>query len=91
MLYSCFILQGEVPLQGAALRLLQPAKWHRPVPSSGVHRPALRSPQSQKPGKAELLLLTSMSEVTAGCSVSIFHLPQKKGPICISLFQCFSW
>lgn len=57
---------GEVSPQGAALRLLQPAKWHRPAPSSS---------QSQKPGRAELLR-TAMAEVTAGCSESIFVLPQ---------------
>lgn len=67
----CFILAlfsrgGEVSPQGAALRLLQPAKWHRPAPSSS---------QSQKPGRAELLR-TAMAEVTAGCSESIFVLPQ---------------
>lgn len=77
MLYSCFILQGggEVSPQGAALRLLQPAKWHRPAPSSS---------QSQKPGRAELLR-TAMAEVTAGCSESIFVLPQN-----LSLFPRLS-
>lgn len=81
MLYSCFILQGgEVSPQGAALRLLQPAKWHRPAPSSS---------QSQKPGRAELLR-TAMAEVTAGCSESIFVLPQNTGPLCFLVFHCLS-
>lgn len=81
MLYSCFILQGgEVSPQGAALRLLQPAKWHRPAPSSS---------QSQKPGRAELLW-TAMAEVTAGCSESIFVLPQNTGPLCFLVFHCLS-
>lgn len=76
----CFILAlfsrgGEVSPQGAALRLLQPAKWHRPAPSSS---------QSQKPGRAELLR-TAMAEVTAGCSESIFVLPQN-----LSLFPRLS-
>lgn len=75
----CFILAlfsrgGEVSPQGAALRLLQPAKWHRPAPSSS---------QSQKPGRAELLR-TAMAEVTAGCSESIFVLPQNTGPLFVS-------
>lgn len=82
----CFILAlfsrggGEVSPQGAALRLLQPAKWHRPAPSSS---------QSQKPGRAELLR-TAMAEVTAGCSESIFVLPQNTGPLCFLVFHCLS-
>lgn len=71
---------GEVSPQGAALRLLQPAKWHRPAPSSS---------QSQKPGRAELLR-TAMAEVTAGCSESIFVLPQNTGPLCFLVFHCLS-
>lgn len=80
----CFILQG-----GRFHRKALHSACCSPPSGTVLPRAAPSSPQSQKPGRAELLR-TAMTEVTAGCSESIFVLPQNTGPLRFLLFHCLA-